>query len=175
MSRTANGSMSAPVSAQAGVSAGPGITNGTGPSPTSDGSPPDSLLNPSPHSSSSNTNPEIPPEISMLIANGARQSSNASQHLLNARHHLPLSRLRGSFPETFQAAISCELADEALPAPNDTIGAARKVDIDHLDMFVWPIELGMCAPAAHLCVFGRRLVQEYASRAGKEWDVKLGA
>jgi hypothetical protein len=109
-----------------------------------------------------------------MITNGVTQSSNASQSLLNARHYLSLSRLRRSFPDTFDAAIHCELSDEALPAPNDTLGAARKVDIDHLDQFVWPIELGMCAPIAHLSVFGRRLVKEFADKMGKEWDVRLG-
>lgn len=67
------------------------------------------------------------------------------------------------------------MADEALPPPNDPLGAARKVDIDHLERFVWPIELGMCAPLAHLAVFGRALVREMAESMGKEWDTRIGA
>lgn len=80
--------------------------------------------------------------------------------------------LRTKFPETFDAAIHSELADEALPAPGDTLGAAKRLDIDVPDRFAWPIELGMHCPVAHTAVFGRSLVSEYGRLTGG-WEVKL--
>lgn len=109
-----------------------------------------------------------------LISTSTSQVSKAQSNLLNSRHHLPISLLRSRFPRTYDDAIHSELSDESLPPPNDTLGAARKVDIDQLKSFVWPIELGMCAPMAHLAVFGRGLVREMAEAAGREWDVRLG-
>ena len=167
MNRAANGSTSAPAGAS---------TTAVGPSPasTNDASPPNSLPDPSPHSASSTQSPELSAEISGMISSSSSQHHRASQYLLNSRHHLPISRLRKSFPSTYDVALHSELADEALPAPNDALGAARKVDIDQLDTFIWPIELGMCAPGAHLSVFGRRLVEEFAKAEGKDWDVRHG-
>lgn len=171
-----SGSASASMNRAGNTSTQTGV-NGIGPSPssTNDASPPNSLVNPSPHSSSSALSPELPVDISNMISQTATQSARASQHLLNARHHLPLSRLRKWYSDTYEAAINSELSDEALPAPNDSLGAARKVDIDALHNFIWPIELGMCAPLAHLSVFGRRLVCEFAAAMGKEWTVKPAA
>lgn len=109
-----------------------------------------------------------------LITTSTSQASRAASNLLNSRHHLPLSLLRSKFPGVYEIAITSELADESLPPPNDSLGAARKVDIDVLERFVWPIELGMCAPMAHLAVFGRGLVREFGETAGREWDTQIG-
>lgn len=154
------------------------LPNHTSPSASAaEESPSNPSVGPSPHSaSSSSAHPlEIPSEIMGLISTSTTQSSRASTNLLNSRHHLPLSLLRSKFPVTYDTAIHSELADESLPPPNDPLGAARKVDIDHLERFVWPIELGMCAPMAHLAIFGRGLIREVAETAGKEWETNLEA
>ncbi|WWC64849.1 uncharacterized protein I303_107463 [Kwoniella dejecticola CBS 10117] len=112
----------------------------------------------------------FPPDLLPLINTSTSSSSKAQQHLLTSRHHLSLRLLRTFFPRTFEYAITSELNDEALPAPGDNLGSARKVDIDnHPERFAWPIELGMCAPVAHTVAFGRCLVEEMAEHLGKDW------
>ena len=106
-----------------------------------------------------------------LIAASTSTSVSASRHLLNSRHHLSLSLLRSRFPQSFELAIHSELADQALPAPGDLLGSAKRLDIDDVDVFAWPIELGMHAPVAHVSVFGRCLVKEYEEGMGG-WEVR---
>jgi hypothetical protein len=141
-----------------------------GPSPpsTTSASPPGTGPSPASHVSDS-TN--LPPDLIALITSSTTSSSRAAQCLLTSRHHLSLRLLRLRFPETFEFAINSELADEALPAPGDTLGAARRVDIDHPERFAWPIELGMCAPVAHTAAFGRCLVKEMAECSNRDWDL----
>jgi hypothetical protein len=156
------------------------------PSPpsTTSASPPDAppptsnpLTNPSPPTNSSpdsSTNStSLPPDILPLISSSTSTSSRASQHLLTSRHHLPLSLIRHLFPKTYTRAINSDLSDVALPAPGDGLGSAKWLDVDVLEKFVWPIELGMWCPVGHLAVFGRGLVDEFARASGREWEVKL--
>ncbi|WWD19863.1 hypothetical protein CI109_104330 [Kwoniella shandongensis] len=125
------------------------------------------------HSPDSQTSYSLPPDLLPLISTSTTSSSRASQSLLTSRHHLSLRLLRTQFPKTFEYALSSELNDEALPAPGDILGSARKVDVDRPEKFAWPIELGMCAPVAHTVAFGRCLVEELAEKEGKEWERKL--
>ncbi|WVQ66737.1 uncharacterized protein L199_004926 [Kwoniella botswanensis] len=112
----------------------------------------------------------LPPDLLPLISTSTSSSSRAQQHLLTSRHHLSLKLLRTWFPRTFNFAINSELNDEALPVPGDSLGSARKIDIDsHPQRFAWPIELGMHNPVAHTVAFGRCLVEEMAEAMGKEW------
>ncbi|KAK8853435.1 hypothetical protein IAR55_004141 [Kwoniella newhampshirensis] len=125
------------------------------------------------HSPDSQTSYSLPPDLLPLISTSTSSSSRASQSLLTSRHHLSLRLLRTEFPRTFEYALSSELNDEALPAPGDNLGSARKIDVDRPERFAWPIELGMCAPVAHTVAFGRCLVEELAEKVGKEWVRKL--
>ncbi|ORX40466.1 hypothetical protein BD324DRAFT_647397 [Kockovaella imperatae] len=118
------------------------------------------------HTSSNPLNDLLP-----LIASSTSSSSSAQHHLLNSRHHLSLGLLRTRFPQSFELATHSELADQALPAPGDTLGSAKRLDIDNPDVFAWPIELGMHAPVAHTAVFGRCLVNEYGEARGG-WNVR---
>lgn len=131
---------------------------------------------PSPtHNSTSTTAYNFPTDLLPLITASTSTSARASHHLLTSRHHLSLRHLRQTFPKTYEHCINSPLADEALPAPGDHLGAARRVDIDRPECFVWPIELGMCSPVAHVCAFGRCLVGEFADTLGFQWDFTLGA
>ncbi|CAK9787405.1 hypothetical protein CC85DRAFT_305721 [Cutaneotrichosporon oleaginosum] len=119
----------------------------------------------SPGSSSS----ELPADLLKLL-NVAHTSSSSSQRaLLQSRAILSLRLLKNKFPETYDRAINSDLADDILSG--DTLGCARNLDIDDLDVFAWPIELGMQNGVAHIAVFGRSLVREFALAAGKPWDV----
>ena len=107
-----------------------------------------------------------------LISSSTLASSRAQTYLVTSRHHLSLRILRTRFPTTFDRAIHSELADEALPAPGDMLGAAKRLGIDHVEVFAWPIELGMHCPVAHTAVFGRSMVAEHGEAVG-EWQVRL--
>ena len=153
----------------------------TGPSPVSNTSSPPAATGPSPAAQSSSSSSADPPnsatnptaDIQNLIRNVSNLSSSATTHLQTSRHYLPLSLLRARFPKTFDRAISSDLGDEALPAPGDTLGNARNVDIDDPEAkWAWPIELGMCCPLAHVTAFGRSLVEELAESQGWAWDRK---
>ena len=109
-----------------------------------------------------------------IISTSTSATHRAHSYLLTSRHHLSLRVLRTRFPETFDIAIHSELADEALPAPGDTLGAAKRLDVDAPERFAWPIELGMHCPVAHTAVFGRCLVNEYGMMLGG-WQLKLEA
>ncbi|UOH82793.1 hypothetical protein LQV05_005503 [Cryptococcus neoformans] len=125
------------------------------------------------HSPSSSTSSTLPPDLLPLIFNSFRQSSDASQYLHISRFHLTLRTLRHYFPTSYGNAIHSELADQALPAPGDSLGAAREVDPDKPARFAWPIEMGMCAPVAHVVAFGRGMVKEMAEREGRDWKLLL--
>ena len=160
----------------------PASTRGLSPSSTPSASPPAATNHgPSPSSShsnpspSSNTSYHLPSDLLPLIFTSTSSSTRAATHLLTSRHHLPLRLLRTRFPRTFSHAINSELADEALPAPGDGLGAARKVDADEPERFSWPIELGMVSPVAHTVAFGRCLIAEMARGQGREWELKLEA
>lgn len=92
-----------------------------------------------------------------------------------SRQMLSLKLLRTCFPETYEHALDSDFSD--LPSitddgtHTDTLGPARRVDIDRPERFVWPIELGMNAPIAHTAAFGRCLVREMALEMGKDWDM----
>lgn len=78
--------------------------------------------------------------------------------------------MRKAFPTAWDRAINSDLSDDLLPAPGDLLGCARRLDIDDPDTFAWPIELGMQNAVAHVAVFGRALVREFAQAAGKPWE-----
>lgn len=152
-------------------------THGPSPSSTTSASPPtitgpspSSISNPSPESS---TSYHLPSDLLPLISSSTTSSTRATTHLLTSRHHLSLRFLRSRFPETFGWAINSELSDEALPAPGDGLGSARKVDVDEPERFSWPIELGMVCPVAHTVAFGRCLVGEMGKGLGSGWEMKL--
>ncbi|KAL7424532.1 hypothetical protein Q5752_000216 [Cryptotrichosporon argae] len=126
-----------------------------------------SPTNPSPSSSPSDS---LPADMYPQLQSTSALSHHAATTLLTSRHHLSLRLLRSAFPQTWEHAIGSELADEVLPAPGDSLGAAAKLDIDNVAVFGWPVELGMHNAAAHVSVFGRGLVQELARGAGQEWD-----
>jgi len=159
------------------ASTGPS-THDPSPSSTTSASPP-VITGPSPSSTHSNPSPEsntsyhLPTDLLPLISSSTTSSTRATTHLLTSRHHLPLRLLRSRFPQTFGHAINSELSDEALPAPGDGLGAARKVDVDEPERFSWPIELGMVCPVAHTVAFGRCLVGEIGGGLGTGWVVKL--
>lgn len=126
------------------------------------------------HSAISNTGSaqaeyHLPPDLLPLINQSTTSTTRAITHLLTSRHHLSLRHLRIHFPRTYDNAINSELSDEALPAPGDNLGSARKIDPDEPARFGWPIELGMCAGVAHVVAFGRGLVEECAEGEGREW------
>lgn len=81
--------------------------------------------------------------------------------------------MRNSFPTTWDRAVNSELAEDIMPAPGDSLGCARFLDIDDPDTFAWPIELGMQNAIAHVAVFGRALVREFSEVAGKPWEAVL--
>lgn len=144
-------------------------TTGTAGTMPSNSAQPGSSSSPDSHSSQSNMISDLMP----LIVNSTGTSSKAQTFLLTSRHHLSLRILRNRFPITFDYAINSELADEALPAPGDLLGSAKKLDIDHVERFAWPIELGMHCPVAHTAVFGRSMVKEYAEATGGAWELHL--
>lgn len=112
--------------------------------------------------------------LNQLTASAAA-STTAAQALLSSRHYLSLRKLRVTFPQTWDLAIDSDLADDILPAAGDTLGCARALDIDDPDTFAWPIELGMQNAVAHVAVFGRALVREFAHAAGKPWEAVYSA
>lgn len=107
------------------------------------------------------------------ISASAHATTSASQALLSSRHYLSTRTLRETFPVTWNLAITSDLADEILPTGHDSLGCARSLDIDDPDVFAWPIELGMQNAIAHVAVFGRALVREFAGAAGKPWEAVL--
>lgn len=161
----------------------PSSTHGPSPPSTSNAESPTGQTGPSPaaHSTTShNTSSNSPDSHSSqgvsdllpIISTSTTATHRAHSYLLTSRHHLSLRILRTRFPVTFEHAIHSELSDEALPAPGDTLGAAKRLDIDVPERFAWPIELGMHCPVAHTAVFGRCLVSEYGRAIGG-WQVKL--
>ncbi|ORY31598.1 hypothetical protein BCR39DRAFT_525858 [Naematelia encephala] len=156
-------------------------SHGPSPSDTStSNSPPTTSTqahNPSPsnhnqHSpTSTSSTSAVPPDLLALISHSTNQSLKAAQTLQTARHHLSTRLLRSQFPRTFEAAITGDLSDQALPPPEDLLGAAKQLDVDVVNRFAWPIELGMCCPVAHVAVFGRGLVKEFAETSGRTWEV----
>lgn len=94
---------------------------------------------------------------------------------------LSLKLLRTCFPETYEHALDSDFGDVTADTPAaagatpgaEALGAARRVDIDKPERFVWPIELGMGAPIAHTAAFGRCLVREMALEMGRDWDMVI--
>ncbi|CAD6572668.1 MAG: hypothetical protein TREMPRED_000599 [Tremellales sp. Tagirdzhanova-0007] len=123
----------------------------------------------------SNTSYHLPSDLLPLISSSTTSSTLATTHLLTSRHHLSLRLLRSKFPETFGYAIESKLSDEALPAPGDNLGSARKLEVDEPERFSWPIELGMVCPVAHTVVFGRCLIGEMGKGLKSGWEMKLEA
>lgn len=143
-------------------------TSAHGPSPSSSSASPGGVSR-SPASSSAAAS-EIPADMLKQLIAAATASSSASQALLASRHHLSLRTLQESFPDTWKLCADSPLADDLLPAPGDTLGAARALDVDEPDVFAWPIEFGMQNAVAHVAVFGRALVREFSKAAGKPWE-----
>ncbi|WVQ90355.1 hypothetical protein IAS59_004133 [Cryptococcus gattii] len=148
-----------------------GVANHSSAQPPNNHSP--TSAHSSAHSPSSSTSSVLPPDLLPLIFNSFRQSSDATQYLHVSRFHLTLRALRHYFPASYGNAIHSKLADQALPAPGDSLGAAREVDPDRPARFAWPIEMGMCAPVAHVVAFGRGMVKEMAEREGRDWKLVL--
>lgn len=161
------------------VSASSASAQGPSP-PSSTGSPGATGPSPAAQSTHSNPNSGSPEshtsqgvsELLPIITTSTSATHRAHTYLLTSRHHLSLRVLRTKFPDTFDIAIHSELADEALPAPGDPLGAAKRLDIDVPERFAWPIELGMHCPVAHTAVFGRCMVNEYGKILGG-WALKL--
>jgi hypothetical protein len=112
-------------------------------------------------------------DMAKQLTASASASNSASQALLSSRYYLTTRKLREHFPTTWNLAINSDLADDILPSAHDTLGCARALDIDDPDTFAWPIELGMLNAVAHVAVFGRALVREFAAAAGKPWEPVL--
>lgn len=142
-------------------------TSAHGPSPaSSSASPGGAAASRSPASERS----EIPADLLRQLIAASTTSSAASLALQASRHHLSLRTLQQSFPTTWKLCADSPLSDDLLPAPGDTLGAARALDIDEPDVFAWPIEFGMQNAVAHVAVFGRALVREFSRMAGKPWE-----
>lgn len=132
-------------------------------------SPPDPQR-PSPSNVSSDV---IPIDVFNLIGDIDNSATKAIDHLQTSRLYLSPKLLRAHFPRMFENTVASDMSDEALPAPGDMLGSGKSVDPDYTDHFAWPIELGMSAGIAHLAVFGRGMVKEYAEKAGYKWELKL--
>lgn len=139
-----------------------------GPSPASSSASPGAVAR-SPASSTAQQ-PELTSDMLKLLSSTASTSGSAQKALGASRHHLSLKTLREVFPHTWDRAINSELADDLLPVPGDTLGCARALDIDEPDTFAWPIELGLQNAVAHVAVFGRALVREFAQAADRPWE-----
>ncbi|TXT15806.1 hypothetical protein VHUM_00309 [Vanrija humicola] len=139
-----------------------------GPSPASSSASPGAVAR-SPASSTTHQ-PELTSDMLRLLSATAATSGSAQKALGASRHHLSLKTLREVFPHTWDRAINSELADDLLPVPGDTLGCARALDIDEPDTFAWPIELGLQNAVAHVAVFGRALVREFAQAADRPWE-----
>lgn len=152
------------------LAAVPGSSTGSnhGPSPASSSASP-AAASRSP-ASSAHSEQQTADMLKLLSATSA-SSTSANHALLSSRHHLSLRILRQAFPTTWDRAINSSLSDDLLPAPGDQLGSARMLDIDDVDTFAWPIELGMQNAVAHAAVFGRALIREFADAAHKSWDV----
>jgi hypothetical protein len=140
-----------------------GSSSTSGPSPSSSSASPAGNGR-SPASSSS----ELPADIVKMMNVTYTATSGGAKALQQSRALLSMRLLKTKFPETYDRAINSELADEELPT--DTLGCARNLDIDDLDVFAWPIELGMVNGVAHLAVYGRALVREFTQTAGRPWE-----
>ncbi|GMK56849.1 hypothetical protein CspeluHIS016_0306890 [Cutaneotrichosporon spelunceum] len=138
-------------------------SSASGPSPSSSSASPAGNGR-SPASSSS----ELPADVLRLLNVTYAASSGSQRALQQSRALLSMRQLKTKFPDTYDRAINSDLADDALSA--DSLGCARNLDIDDPDNFGWPIELGMQNGVAHVAVFGRALVREYAQTAGKPWE-----
>lgn len=116
---------------------------------------------------------ELPTDLLKLVNVTYSASSGAQKALQQSRSHLSIRMLKTKFPDTYDRAINSDLADDILSPPGDTLGCARNLEIDDPDNFAWPIELGMHNGVAHVAVFGRALVREFAQAAGKPWEAVL--
>lgn len=141
-------------------------SSASGPSPSSSSASPAGNGR-SPASSSS----EISADLLKLLNVAYTASSGSQRALQQSRALLSMSLLKNQFPDTYERAINSELADDGLSG--DSLGGARSLDIDDPDNFAWPIELGMQNGVAHVAVFGRALVREFAQSAGKPWEAVL--
>ncbi|KAL1410830.1 hypothetical protein Q8F55_001773 [Vanrija albida] len=160
------------VAAAAGSTSSNGVpasnSSAHGPSPASSSASPGAVAR-SPASSTAQQ-PELTGDMLKLLSSTATTSGSAQKALGASRHHLSLKTLREVFPHTWDRAINSELADDLLPVPGDTLGCARALDIDEPDTFAWPIELGLQNAVAHVAVFGRALVREFAQAADRPWE-----